>query len=364
MPKQFWKVKNIADNVGELLIYGDLSDSTWWGDEVTPKQFNEDLDSLNGVNELHIRINSYGGDVFAGHAMLNSINNFKRKNDCEVKVFVDGIAASAASVVAMAGDKIIMPANTMMMVHDPAIGICGYVNETKLRQYLDAIGPIKDSIVAAYYDRTGIEKDSIAETMKNETWMTAATAIELGYADVLSDEIELDLQMKSDDLMIINNIEVDCKQFKNMPMQFMNIAKKPPKTNAPVNKPEQKPKNEPEEEIMNKEDLKNKFPDVYNEIFAEGETAERTRIQNIEKLGSPGHEKLVNTAKFEKPINSGQLAEQIIIANNAASKQALEAVKNDASKLDGVDAAKDEIATEAEETEADIKNMVDIMNAE
>lgn len=361
MPKPFWKIKNSAedDQIGELLIYGDLSNSTWWGDEITPQLFNDDLDALDGVNELHVRINSYGGDVFAGHAILNSIKNFKRKNTCEIKVFIDGIAASAASVVAMAGDKIIMPSNTMMMIHDPMIGVCGYLNEAKLNKYLEAIGPIKDSIIAAYHERTGIDKKAISETMVNETWMTAETAIELGYADVLSDEIELDVQMKSNDILQINNYEIDCTQFKNMPMQFINMAVKPKNQPEVQKKPVETTE---EEEIMNKEDLKNKHLDIYNEVLNEGIEAERTRIKNIEEIATPGSEKLVNAAKFETPIDSGELAKQILSADNAARKTVLDAVKADAETLEEVDPAKNDVGTEDENIDEEVKNMVSLFD--
>ena len=364
MPNKFWEIKNSADNIGELFIYGDLADTTWWGDEVTPKQFNADLDGLGAVDELHLRINSYGGDVFAGHAIYNSIKNFKRKHACTVKGIVDGIAASATSVVLQAADIRIVSVNGMVMVHDPMLGLCGYYNESDLLQYLDAIGPIKESIVAAYHDRSGVDKSVIAETMKNETWMTAEKAIELGYADVIDSEVSLDLQMKGDDTLVINNVEFDKKHFKNAPSKFMNMAKRP--VNKPVAKvvEPKKPEtsNNDEEEIMNIQDLKNKYPDLYKEVHNLGSTEERERIKNIENIARPGDEKLVNSAKFEKPVNASELAMQMIAADKVVQNAALNHLESDAGELGDVKPPVDSIETEQEEMDADIANMVKMMN--
>lgn len=364
MPKKFWEVKNSADEgICELLIYGNLSDSTWWGDEVTPTQFNNDLEKLENVKELRVRINSYGGDVFAGHSILNSIKNFKKKNDCLVKTIVDGVAASAASVVLQAGDQRIVPSNTMVMVHDPAIGVCGYINEAKLKQYMDALIPIKESIIEAYHERSGKDKLEIANIMKDETWMTAAKAIELGFADQLDEDIDLDVQMKSDHEISINNVVIDCTQFQNMPMQFMNMAKKPVENqnHQQVGKQDHK-----EEKIVNLEDLKTKHPEIYNEVYNAGKKAgseeERARIKSIENLARPGSEELLNKAKFETPMNAGDLAVQLIEADKAKNVAANQNMQKDAEVLNGVEAQEGQQTDEKEEEETMINNLVNLMN--
>src|SRR5690554_4888276 len=104
--KKFWRFKNATgdDGVGELYLYGEISDTTWWGDEVTPKQFITDLKSLGDIRTLNVYINSYGGDVFAGHAIHSQLKRHK----ATINVYIDGVAASAASIIAMAGDTIFM----------------------------------------------------------------------------------------------------------------------------------------------------------------------------------------------------------------------------------------------------------------
>ena len=120
---KFWQFKaNTEDGPAELLLYGDISSSSWWGDEVTPKEFKKDLDDLGNVDEINVFINSDGGDVFAGQTIYSMLKRHKAK----ITVYVDGLAASIASVIAMAGDIIKMPKNSMMMIHNPWTWGAGY----------------------------------------------------------------------------------------------------------------------------------------------------------------------------------------------------------------------------------------------
>src|SRR5690554_544642 len=134
-------MKKIDDKTGELILYGEISDYTWWGDEVTPKQFKEDLDALGDIDILNVYINSPGGDVFAGQAIYSMLKRHK----AYVNVFIDGIAASIASLIAMAGDKVIMPANAMMMIHNPWVFATGNAND--LRKIADDLDKIRDSMI-------------------------------------------------------------------------------------------------------------------------------------------------------------------------------------------------------------------------
>ena len=186
MPKsKFWNFANKGDEVGELLLYGDISSSTWWGDEVTPKDFKKDLDALGDVKNLNIYINSGGGDVFAGQA----IHSMLKRHNATKTVYVDGLAASIASVIAMAGDKVIMPKNAMMMIHNAWTMAVG--NAGDFRKLADDMDKIDETIVATYQTKTGKEAEQIAEWMGAETWMTAQEAVERGFAD----EIEEDKQI-------------------------------------------------------------------------------------------------------------------------------------------------------------------------
>ena len=178
--KKFWDFKALDDKTGELTLYGEISDVTWWGDEVTPKQFKEDLDALGDIETLNVYINSPGGDVFAGQAIYSMLNRHKAYK----KVYIDGLAASIASLVAMAGDKIIMPANAMMMIHSPWTFAFG--NAQEFRKLADDMDKIRDSMIVAYESRSALTTEEITEIMDAETWLSAEDC--LGYG--LADEIE------------------------------------------------------------------------------------------------------------------------------------------------------------------------------
>ena len=138
-----------GDNPPELILYGDIASETWWGDEVTPRQFTEELDALGAVPEIVVRINSGGGDVFAANAIYTRLKD----NTAKITVKIDGWAASAATIIAMAGDSIEIPGNGVFMVHDPALGLLGYFNETELAKMTDELKVIKQSIVNAILKR-------------------------------------------------------------------------------------------------------------------------------------------------------------------------------------------------------------------
>ena len=128
MPKPFWKFQNVAGGRAELLLYGDISDSTWWGDEVTPKQFAEDLDKLGAVSEITVRINSGGGDVFAAQ----TIGNLLEQHPANVVARIDGLCASSATIVACHCDRVVAANDSTYMVHPVRLGLLGYYDATTL----------------------------------------------------------------------------------------------------------------------------------------------------------------------------------------------------------------------------------------
>src|SRR5690606_2072539 len=210
--RKFWQFRAAADDpkVGELLLYGEISDFTWWGDEVTPRQFREDLEALGDIDELRVYINSPGGDVFAGQAILSTLKRHKARK----VVYVDGLAASAASVVAMAGDVIRMPRNSMMMIHNVWTIAVGDANE--LRGVADALDRISETIVAAYEEKTGLERDAIKAMMDAETWMTAEEAVEKGFADEIEEAKQVAASLRGGTL-IVNGHTFDVSRYRNKP---------------------------------------------------------------------------------------------------------------------------------------------------
>ena len=187
--KKFWAFKALANNEGELTIYGEIADSqSWWGDggEVTPKGFKEELDALGDITTLNVYMNSGGGDVFAGQAIYSQLKRHK----ATVNMHIDGLAASIASVIAMAGDTIHMPANAMMMIHHPMSGVWGNANE--MRTMADTLDKVCESIQETYLAKaTDLEKDKLVELLDAETWLTAQECLDLGLCDVMDEEMAI-----------------------------------------------------------------------------------------------------------------------------------------------------------------------------
>lgn len=214
--QRFWQIRAAANEpgVGELLLYGDISDYTWWGDEVTPKTFKEELDALGDIAELRVYINSPGGDVFAGQAIHSMLKRHKAK----VIVYIDGLAASIASVIAVAGDEVVMPANAMMMIHNPWTRGAGNANQfRKLADDLDKIG---ESIVAAYAGKTGLEHDELVAIMDAETWLTAEEAVEMGFADTLEESKKVAASLRNGAL-VVQGQTFDLSRYRNPPKLMM-----------------------------------------------------------------------------------------------------------------------------------------------
>ncbi len=158
-----------------LSLNGTIAAESWYDDDVTPKLFKDELDS--GSGDITVWINSPGGDCIAAAQIYNMLVNYKGN----VTVKIDGIAASAASVVAMAGDKVLMSPVSMMMIHNPATMAFG--DHTEMEKAIEMLDGVKDSIINAYVLKTGMSRAKLSRLMDAETWMDATKAVELGFAD-------------------------------------------------------------------------------------------------------------------------------------------------------------------------------------
>lgn len=180
--KKFWNWARDADESGERVLYfdGEISDETWWGDEITPAMFKSELFSDKG--DITIWLNSPGGDCIAASQIYAMLMDYPHN----VTVKIDGIAASAASVIAMAGTKVLMAPTALMMVHNPLTIAIGDTDE--MQKAISMLDEVKESIINAYQVKTNQSRAEISHWMDAETWMNANKAIELGFADgVLED---------------------------------------------------------------------------------------------------------------------------------------------------------------------------------
>lgn len=182
MNKKFWNwVKNEDSGETELYFEGPISDCTWFGDEITPAMFRDELSKVNG--NLTVWVNSPGGDCVSASQIYTMLKNHKGK----VTVKIDGIAASAASVVAMAGDETLISPTGYLMVHNPMTLASG--NKSDMEKAIALLDEIKEGIINAYVRKTGLSRNKISKLMDDETWLNAEKALQLGFVDgILFDE--------------------------------------------------------------------------------------------------------------------------------------------------------------------------------
>lgn len=182
---KFWNWIQAKDEseTRELTISGTIAEESWWDDDVTPEEFRSELNQ--GEGDIIVYINSPGGDCFAASQIYTMLTEYKGK----VTIKIDGIAASAASVIAMAGDEVLMSQTALMMIHNPATMAFG--NTDEMQKAIEMLNEVKESIINAYEKKTGLQRSHISRLMDAETWMNAKKAIELGFADgTIGGEVE------------------------------------------------------------------------------------------------------------------------------------------------------------------------------
>lgn len=191
--KKFWKWKNkivknqaTQEEIQERTLYlnGTIAEESWFDDDVTPSLFKDEL--MNGSGDITVWINSPGGDCVAAAQIYNMLMEYKGN----VTVKIDGIAASAASVIAMAGTKVLVSPVSMMMIHNPMT--VAYGNKDEMKKAISMLSEVKESIINAYEIKTGMSRTKISHLMDQETWMNANMAVELGFADDVLKREEID----------------------------------------------------------------------------------------------------------------------------------------------------------------------------
>ena len=338
MPKQlkFWNVmKNDEEKSAELILYGSIGSDEYW-DDISDKAFKQDIENLGDVENITLHINSPGGSVFSAVAIANTLKNHKAK----ITANIDGLAASAATIITSACDTVKMPKNALFMVHNPITFTYG--NNQDMQKTLEMLNKVKNSIIETYLNKAKTDKETLSELMDNETWMSAEEAKEYGFVDEILDEsVEKEV---IENKLIINNMAFDISRFKN----FKEKKNQDPRIiNISVNST-----GSPEEiadkfrDILNStenqkneggnmtlEELKNKFPELYNQIFDEGKeagiTKERERMREIDNLDISNYSELVENAKYNEPVEASVLAVNILNKQKEERIQKLQNIKND-----------------------------------
>ena len=230
--EKFWKWKNkrVLNSETEveiqertLYLNGQIAEQSWFDDEVTPQLFKEELNAGNG--NITVWINSGGGDCVAASQIYNMLRDYKGK----VTVKIDGIAASAASVIAMAGTKVLMSPVAMMMIHNPSTVAFG--EKVDMQKAIAMLDEVKESIINAYETRSNCSRVQLAHMMDAETWMDAHKAVELGFADEIIGDVDPDIPVNNatySEVAVTNNlmkkIAEKCKIEPKQPETKKNVT--------------------------------------------------------------------------------------------------------------------------------------------
>ncbi len=313
--KTIWNIVKNDDKNAELILYGDINES-FWGDTISAKEVTEHLADLD-VENINVYINSNGGVVDTAIA----INNALRRHKAKVTVNIDGIAASAATLITCAGDTVRMPKNALFMIHNPLTIAMG--DSEEMRKQADVLEKYKNSIMETYLQKVNIDKEKLSELMDNESWLSAEEALKYGFIDEIIENADIQVV---ENKVISNNMVFNMAEFKNFNVD-KNIKN-----------------NEKGSEKMTREEIKNQYPDIYAEIINEGKEIgikeERTRIQEIEDLGY-NHE-VVNKAKFEEPKNARDLALEIVSLMKQENQNKLNRIQDEGKPLNNMPKGNDD----------------------
>ena len=208
-----FKVINKTEAAGEILIYGEIWDMAFWDGEVSPSEILNKLEPLKNSKQIDVRINSGGGEISAGIAIYNALKN----HPANITVHIDGMAASIAGVIAMAGDKILIAKNAMFMIHKASAGFWG--DSTEFRKMADVLEKYEETIVGTFVDRTGQSEAQIRLLMDEETYLTGEEAVVFGFADELIANKTVEAT-NVNGKYFINKVQIDVSKFNKIPKNF------------------------------------------------------------------------------------------------------------------------------------------------
>lgn len=321
---RFWNMASTGEDSGEIILYGDILSQkprNWWtGEEkkglyITPEGFMEDLEIVRGKRNITIKINSCGGDLYSGIAIHNAIKALEGHKT----VIIEGIAASAASAIACAGDEVHVYPGSIFMIHGVSAMLFDYYSKEMLEKALAAFEAGEKALAEIYRERTGRDMDALRKLMREETWYIGQEIIDSAFADKLLEGEKVEASISADhNFLFVAGAQHNIGGFHNIPSKFQiqNAI-------SPGNKAENREKTvEKEGVLMTRDELKNKYPDLVAEIVAEAEEGarmkERQRIQDIELIQAGiGDADLIKEAKFGKESCTAET-----LAYRAMKKQA------------------------------------------
>ena len=375
---KFWSMADVGEDEAEITMYGEIVDRRpvdWWTGEpepglfISPEGFLEDLAQVKGKSRVTIRINSIGGDLYTGMAIYNQLKALPGQKT----VVIDGIAASAASVIAMAGDVIQIPVGGTVMIHEPSAFLADSYDQQQLKGVLKMLDAASKSAAEVYAGKTGLEVDAVRSMMAKTTWMIGQEAVDKGFATELLEGDGPQMAMSADrSTLVVGGLRFNAKGLRNIPGGIPvkdNIlpAAAPARPTAGIEKTKQGGK-----QVMTLEELRAAHPELVAQIESaaqaaartEATAAERARIKAIEEIApGVGDPQLVEDAKYgDAPCTAPELA---LKAMQQQAKLGAKHLQNtakdfDASGADGVGAVPNGGAGNEPEDEAhQVKAVVD-----
>lgn len=382
--KKFWNMANIDGENAELTLYGDIYSETprdWWtgeaieGQYITPEGFLEDLEVIKNAKNITVKLNSCGGDLYTGIAIHNALKALK----ANINVIVEGIAASAASIIMCAGDTVTVHVGSLIMIHGVGAFFCDYLMLDDLDKQMRAFEAAENAIAAIYSQKTGKDIEELRSMMKQETWMTGKQAADLGFADEILESETAEINMVNKNVLMVNGVKLDFTGH-NIPLNLIKqkvinqetggkkpmakskfqefIAGMSKLTNKFVNSTDvdeeqelqnseeenedeqqntdsnTKTNSDSEEQLKNDEGNEDEEQQPQNSVKKQIQAAilaERKRCQEIDELPSNVSEKLKNEAKYgKKPCNAGELAMLVLRQNDPSNNAALDKLNTDA----------------------------------
>ena len=352
--QKFWNVVSAADgDAAEITMYGDVCAQQpidWWTGEpepgmyITPEGFLDDLAQIKDKGQITIKLNSCGGDLYTGIAIHNALKGLKGHKT----VIVEGIAASAASVIACAGDDVQVYPGSMIMIHGVAGMFWDYMTIGDLKQAIKGFDAAEQAIAEIYHAKTGTDTDTLRSMMTKETWMVGQTAVDKGFANTLLGEGGPAMTLSADKkVLLVAGVHHDVKAFRNIPGEIPVIEGAPAAPAAGTNK-NTRPTNkaggnkEGGNNPMTEQELRAQHPELVASIEraaveaarTEIVASERARLQAIESIEAQiGDSQLIADAKYgENACDAAQLALKAMQKQAALGAAHLAAVTNDAAK--------------------------------
>ena len=329
---KMWNMASVSDDEGEIVLYGDIESQKpidWWTGEpepglyITPEGFMEDLETVKGKSKITVKLNSCGGDLYTGIAIHNAIKALS----ADVTIVVEGIAASAASIIMCAGDKVQVYPGSIVMIHEPACTVIDYCNKDDLKKIIKMLEAGIDAAAAVYKDKTDLDVETLKTMMHKETWMTGQEALDKGFADeLISGDVDTSfLEANGKKVLMVAGIKHDANGYHIPETLNINRISAEDESDAEINKPGNNTGALEEggtmEMFNSVEELRAAMPELVSQIEASAAEAavkeavdaavaeERARQKSIDEISATiADAELVNDAKYEHPCSAEELA--------------------------------------------------------